>query len=81
MNGSNPFSSLRFEVPRHAVPQRVLVVGAAFVVFTLLWLIVPHGALYWLLIPVILGLVWAASYGWRPAVFALVEFLHSLLEL
>jgi hypothetical protein len=29
----------------------------------------------------VLGLTWAASHGWRPAVVTLVELLHSLLEL
>jgi hypothetical protein len=81
MNQSNPFSNLNFELRRHRIPSRLLVVGAAFVVFTLLWLIVPHGFLYWMLLPLVLALVWAASYGWRPAVFALVEFLRSVLEL
>jgi hypothetical protein len=81
MNNSNPFSNLNFAVRPRRIPARPVAVGAAFLTFTGLWLIVPHSVLYWLLLPVVLGLTWAASYGWRPAVFALVEILTSLLQL
>ena len=80
MNRSGPFSNLHFDVRPQAISSRVLAVGAAFLVFTVLWLIVPHGALYWLLLPLVLGLTWAASYGWRPALFLLVRYLDSLLK-
>lgn len=81
MNRSGPFASLNFDVSRHPISLRLLAVGAAFIIFTLLWLLVPHGGLYWLLLPLILGLTWAASYGWRPAVAALIQLLHGLLSL
>jgi len=81
MNRSSPFSNLHFDVRPRSVPPPVLAVGTAFIIFTALWLVVPHGTLYWLLLPLILGLTWAASHGWRPALFLLVEYLHSLLQL
>ena len=81
MNNSHPFTNLHFDVRRHPISPRVMAIGVAFAIFTLLWLVVPSGAQYWLLLPLILGLAWAASYGWRPALFVLVEYLHSLLEL
>ncbi|MGA7193993.1 MAG: hypothetical protein WBW94_10200 [Anaerolineales bacterium] len=81
MNNTNPFSNLNFRVRPRKVSAQVIALGVAFVAFTLIWWIVPQGALYWLLLPVMLCLVWAASYGWRQAVSALIEFLHSLLEL
>lgn len=81
MNHTNPFSNLNFDLRRRAIPTRLLAVGAAFIVFTFIWLIVPQDVLYWLLLPVVLCLTWAASYGWRQAVAVLIEFLHSLLEL
>ena len=80
MNRSGPFTNLRFDVRPRAIPPRILTVAAAFAVFTALWLIVPHGALYWLLLPLILALAWAASYGWRTAVANLVWLLQFLLE-
>ncbi len=81
MNNSHPYFNLNFDLPRRRIPARLWAVGAAFVIFTLLWLIVPQNGLYWLLLPVILCLTWAASYGWRPAVAALIQLLHWLLEL
>jgi hypothetical protein len=81
MNNSNPFSNLNFDLRSRRIPARLLVIGAAFIIYTAIWLIVPQNGLYWLLLPVVLCLTWAASFGWRPAVVGLIEFLHSLLEL
>ena len=81
MKRSGPFSHLHFDARPQALSSRVLVLGAAFLVLTVLWLIVPAVSLYWLLLPLILGLTWAASYGWRPALFVLVRYLDSLLKL
>jgi len=81
MNRSGPFASLNFDVGRHPISPRLLAVGAAFIIFTLLWLVIPHSTLYWLLLPLILALMWAASYGWRPAVAASIQLLRWLLSL
>ncbi len=81
MNNTNPFSNLNFDLHPRKVPIRLMAIGAAFVIFTLLWLIVPQNGLYWLLLLIILCLTWAASFGWRPAVVVLIELLRSLLEL
>ena len=81
MNNSNPFSNLNFDLHSRRIPTRLLVIGAAFILYTAIWLILPQTGLYWLLLPLVLCLTWAASYGWRSAVSALIEFLHSLLEL
>jgi hypothetical protein len=81
MNQSNPFSNLHFGIRPRRVPAQVIALAAAFVALTLIWLIVPQSALYWLLLPIVLCLTWMASYAWRQAVSALIEFLHSLLEL
>jgi hypothetical protein len=81
MNNTNPFANLNFDLRRRRMPARLLAVGAAFILFTLIWWIVPNNGLYWLFLPIFLGLTWAASYGWRPAVSGLIEILHSLLEL
>ena len=81
MNNSDLFGNLNFRVRPRRVPVRLWAVAAAFLIFTLLWLIVPQSGLYWLLLPVVLSLTWAASYGWRPAVAALIQLLHWLLNL
>jgi hypothetical protein len=56
MNNSNPFINLNFDIHRRTIPGRVLAIGAAFIIYTAIWLIVPQGALYWLLLPVVLCL-------------------------
>ena len=81
MNNSNLFGNLNFRVRPRRVPSRLLAVATAFGIFTLLWLIVPQGGLYWLLLPFVLGLTWTASYGWRPAVAAWMDLLNWLLSL
>jgi hypothetical protein len=81
VNRINQFSNLNFKNRPRASPTQLLVVGAVFLIFNLLWFIVPQGVLYWLLMPVLLCLTWAASNGWRRTVATLIEFLHSLLEI
>ena len=81
MNNPDLFGNLNFRLRTRRVPARLWTLGAAFVIFSLLWLIVPQSGLYWLLLPVVLSLTWAASYGWRPAVAALIQLLHWLLNL
>ena len=80
MNNSDLFGNLNFRARAGRVPGRLWAVAAAFVIFTLLWLIVPQSGLYWLLLPVILCLTWAASYGWRPAVAASIQLLTLASE-
>jgi len=80
MDNTNAFRGLNFRVRPRRIPARVLIVGAAFLVFTLTWWVVPNGAFYWLFSPILLMLVWVASYGWRPAVARLIEFLQFLEE-
>jgi hypothetical protein len=49
--------------------------------FTVLWWIIPVSALYWLLVPLIGGLAWMASYGWRQALAALQALLRRVERL
>ena len=81
MNDASAYRGLNFNLRRRRVPQRLLFVALCFVMFTVLWWIVPYNAIYWLLSPFLLILVWMASYGWRPAVAHLVKFLQSLEKL
>jgi hypothetical protein len=76
---TNP--NLRFERHPRSLPHRLIAIGVSLGVFTLLWTLVPQGALYWLLAPLLAGLVWAASYGWRQALAALIALLHRLQRL
>ncbi len=81
MDTNESYSRLRFERPRQAIPQTLEILGGTIVVFNLLWILVPHGTLYWLLLPVFTALVWVSSYGWRSALSVLHDLLHRLEKL
>ena len=81
MKNSDIYQGLRFRRPRPTVPRRLYPIGAALILFTLLWAFVPHGALYWLMLALLATLVWVASFGWRQALVVLVDVLHRLEQL
>jgi hypothetical protein len=72
------YRKLRLDRRIPAIPRTVVVLGIAGVVFSVIWAVVPAGALYWLLLPIVLVLVWLASFGWREGVSALIATLRRL---
>ncbi len=76
---TNP--SLRFERRPRPLPYRLISVGVGVGVFTLLWVLIPHDALYWLLLLLLAVLVWAATYGWRQWLAAITRLLNRLEQL
>lgn len=75
------FSNLNFNRPRRTIPGRAIWMGGLLVGVGLAWNILPPGAFFWLVLILILGLGWAASYGWRPSLYDLVSFLDRLQNL
>ena len=69
---------LRFERQPHSLSRRAIAIGVVLSVFTLMWILIPPSALYWLLLPLLAVLVWAASYGWRQSLAALIALLQRL---
>ena len=78
MNWSETNSNLRFERRPPPLPYRVIAVAVGLGIFTLLWVLIDHGTVYWLLLPILAALVWVASYGWRQALAVLITLLHRL---
>jgi len=78
MDKTDLYRGLRFDRQLSTVPRRLIPVGIALVLFTLLWLVIPPVALFWLLLLGLVVLVWMASYGWRQAVAALIALLRRL---
>jgi hypothetical protein len=78
MEDKTTYRNLRFERRPWAFPRRWIPVILAVVCFTVLWILVPHNALYWLLAPLVVGLAWVSTYGWRQALANLIVFLHRL---
>ncbi len=81
MNQSNEYQGLRFTRPRQLTLSKRIVIGGGLLVFTVLWWLVPHDALYWLLLAMFGILLWVASFGWRQALAALHDLLHRLEQL
>lgn len=75
------FSNLRFDRQPRSVPRRLFLMGLTFLLFNLLWWQVSETTLYWLLLSLLGGLVWVASYGWRGALAALHDLIHRLEQL
>ena len=80
METMNSYHNLRFAARRHW-PQRLIPIGLALVLFTLLWRFMAHNILYWLLLLAVALLVWVASYGWRQALATLHNVIHRLEQL
>jgi hypothetical protein len=78
MDWTEANSNLHFERRSRPLPYRVIAIGVGLGIFTLLWILIPPGILYWLLLPLLAVLVWAASYSWRQALTALIALLHRL---
>jgi len=78
MNWTEIKPDLRFERRPRPLPYRAIAVGVSLGIFTLLWMLIPPNALYWLLLPLLAVLVWVASYGWRQSLAVLITLLHQL---
>src|SRR5690606_1560016 len=78
METPHQYRNLSFDRRIPAIRPVLVTLGVTGVVFTVAWLLLPPQALYRLLLPVMLGLVWLARFGWREGLGALIAFLHRL---
>lgn len=75
------FSNLNFEPPRNIIPLRIVWVGALIIGASIVRVIFPPNAYFWLSLLVIIPVGWVASYGWREAVRVLSVFLNRIQNL
>lgn len=75
---STEYSGLRFERPSRTVPRRLVFIGVMYVIFNLLWWLVPRDTQYWALLLTLVIFAWAASHGWRQAIATIHNLLHDL---
>lgn len=73
MNNLNDYQNFDFE--RRAgrnIPLVVLPIG-----FTILWVILPAGTVYWITLLLIFILTYIAGFGWEQAFADLIHFLKQ----
>jgi hypothetical protein len=75
----NQYSHLNFE--RFALPGRLILVVISAIAFMIVWRVINHSLLFCLGLPTFAILVWFASYGWRPALLTIINFLGRLINL
>jgi apolipoprotein N-acyltransferase len=80
MNEPFDFQHLNFSSRRHTFPVRLAILVGFFVATILFCVVIPPNIQFWLAIPVLMCLTWLATYGWRPGVNALINFLQNLLD-
>lgn len=78
MNNPEFYRNLRFETHTRAIPHRLITVSLSLGLFILLWLLVSHDTLFWILLLLVGILTWVASYGWRQALTVIHEIIHNL---
>ena len=78
MFGPNPYEKIDFRPRRPRIFNPLTFQAIGLGGFLILWWLVPHGILLFLLIPALAVLIWAASFGWRQALSQLIEFLQTL---
>ena len=81
MNWTGQESDLQFARRGTGGLRTIAAVVVAAVVFALVWEFVSPGVAFWLLLPLVAALAWAASFGWRQALARLIAFLHRLERL
>lgn len=78
MNNFNDFGNLHFEDQSSSPTRRIIFIGSVMGGFTLLWILVSHNTVFWLVLLSLAILGWVASFGWRQALATLHEFIHRL---
>jgi hypothetical protein len=78
MNDHEFYQNLRFETQPRFNIQRLFFIGIPLGLFILLWFLVSHSTLFWVLLLFIGGLAWVASYGWRQALSVIHNLIHEL---
>ena len=81
MNNLNDFQNFRFDRRTRLIPGKILSLGITVIAFSLVWFLLPHPVLYWILLIAFVILVWAASFGWRQALSNLIDWLQRLEQL
>ena len=77
MNRTNKYRNIHFDKHFGRIPRRVLPLFGIPVGFTILWMVLPAAAVYWLTLLLIAGLTYVAGFGWEKALAHLIHFLQG----
>jgi len=72
------YSHLNFEQTRRLFPRRLIPIGVLLLLYILVWMVLPQGTNFFLLLLLFLVLSWIATYGWQFALKDLIHFLQNL---
>lgn len=73
------YAGLKFDqTPRQRFLTRTTWVVGLVIGLVIAWNTIPHTTLIWLLIPVIAGLGWVASHGWRVAIKIIGRYINRV---
>ena len=76
MREKKPYQDLRFDRRAGSLSKRTISLIAVPAGFTIMWLFLPPGAVYWLVLLLVSALTWISSFGWQEALVSFINFLQ-----
>jgi len=76
MQENRPHQDLRFDRRLGSFSKRTISLIAVPAGFTIMWLFLPPGAVYWLVLLLVSALTWISSFGWEEALATFINFLQ-----
>ena len=77
MNRKNLYENLQFDRLAGKLSRRTIALIVVPVVFTVLWIVLPSSAVYWLSLLLVVILTYCAGFGWEQALAHLIRFLQA----
>ena len=76
MDQHNRYDHLHFDKRAGKLSKRTIYLIAVPVGFTILWVVFPASAVYWITLLLVTVLTYAAGFGWQQALDHLIRFLQ-----
>ena len=76
MQEHKPYQGLRFDRRVGNISKRTFPLIAVPVGFTIIWFLLPTGAVYWLTLLLVTVLTWISCFGWEEALETFIRFLQ-----
>jgi len=76
MNRKNLYENLQFDRLAGKLSRRTIFMIAVPVGFTIFWMVLPSGSMYWITLLLVTVLTYAAGFGWQQALDHLIRYLQ-----